>query len=71
MQCSRLKWIVFVAVLIWSVTCASVRAQSAAEMDKARMDAAIRFAETVLKYGRDTYGEKHTPVFTVHLMRTP
>ena len=32
-------------------------------MDKTRMDAAIRFAETVLKYGRDTYGEKHTPLF--------
>ncbi|MBW2149320.1 MAG: hypothetical protein JRI22_20145 [Deltaproteobacteria bacterium] len=33
------------------------------DMDKARMDAAIHFAETVLKYGRDIYGKKHTPLF--------
>ena len=75
MQCSRLKWIVFVAVLIWSVTCASVRAENAAEMDKARVAAAVKFGETVLKYGRDTYGEKHTPVFTdsldVDTMKAP
>ena len=32
-------------------------------MDKARMDAVVTFANTVLKYGRDTYGEKHTPLF--------
>ena len=64
MHCNRLKVIVFVAVLIWCVTCGSVRAESRADMDKARMDAAIRFAETVLKYGRDTYGKKHTPLFT-------
>ena len=31
--------------------------------DKARMDAAIKFADTVLEHGRDTYGEKHTPLF--------
>ena len=44
-------------------------------MDKARMDVAIHFAETVLKYGRDTYGEKHTPLFTdsldVDTMKAP
>ena len=43
---------------------ALARADTPEAMDKARMDAVIRFAETVLKHGRDTYGEKHTPVFT-------
>jgi hypothetical protein len=37
-------------------------APDAAAMDKARMDAAIQFAETVLQHGRDAYGEKHTPL---------
>ena len=39
-------------------------APDAAAMDKARMDAAIQFAETVLQHGRDTYGEKHTPLIS-------
>lgn len=75
MQRSRLKWIVFVTALSLCVTCGSVRAKTAADMDKARMDAAIRFAETVLRLGRDTYGEKHTPLFTdvldVDTMKAP
>ncbi|MHC4177403.1 MAG: hypothetical protein ACYSWU_07850 [Planctomycetota bacterium] len=45
------------------------------DTDEARMNAAIQFAETVLKYGRDTYGEKHTPLFTdsldVDTMKAP
>ena len=40
------------------------RKKTVAQMDKARMDAAVKFGGTVLKYGRDTYGETHTPLFT-------
>jgi len=51
------------------------RTENPSDMDKARMEAALRFAETVLKYGRDTYGEKHTPLFTdvldVDTMKAP
>jgi len=51
------------------------RGKTVAQMDKARMDAAVKFGETVLKYGRDTYGEKHTPLFTdsldVDTMKAP
>jgi len=42
----------------------AAQGKTVAQMDKARMDAAVKFAETVLKYGRDTYGAKHTPLFT-------
>ena len=31
--------------------------------DEGRMAALVRFADTVLEHGRDTYGEKHTPLF--------
>ena len=31
--------------------------------DADRMAALVRFAETVLEHGRDTYGERHTPLF--------
>ena len=44
-------------------TFAADPAPDAAAMDKARMDAAVQFAETVLKHARDVYGEKHTPLF--------
>jgi len=44
-------------------TFAADPAPDASAMDKARMDAAIQFAETVLKHARDVYGEKHTPLF--------
>ena len=75
MQRSRLIWTVLVMALAPYVPCAGVRAESPSDMDKARMDAAIQFAETVLKYGRDTYGEKHTPLFTdmldVDTMKAP
>jgi len=36
MQRSRLKWIVLVAALSLCVTCRSVRAKTAADVDKAR-----------------------------------
>ena len=75
MQYNRLESIVFAAVLTWCATCGSASARSAADMDKARMNAAVKFAETVLKYGRDTYGEKHTPLFAdmleVDTLRAP
>lgn len=31
------------------------------------MHALIQYAETIIKHGRDTYGEKHTPLFTDYL----
>ena len=31
--------------------------------DEARMAALVRYAETTLVHGRDTYGEEHTPLF--------
>jgi hypothetical protein len=63
MQCYRLLLTVFLVVLTLGVTREGMCSENAQAMDKARMDAAIKFAETVLKYGRDTYGEKHTPLF--------
>ena len=67
--------IVCAALLFPCVHGRCVSADSTEAMDKARMDAAIHFAETVLKYGRDTYGKKHTPLFTdaldVDTMRAP
>lgn len=42
-------------------------AKTPAEMDDVRMAAVVQFAETVLKHGRDRYGEKHTPLFTDNL----
>ena len=53
----------------------TLQAQSPEAMDRARMEAVVQFAETVLKHGRDTYGEKHTPLFVdtldVDTMRAP
>lgn len=39
-------------------------AKTPEEMDQARIAAVVQFAKTVLKHGRDRYGEKHTPLFT-------
>ena len=35
----------------------------AAVSDQDRMEALVRYAESMLKHGRDIYGEEHTPLF--------
>lgn len=34
-----------------------------ADTDRVRMEALVRYAETTLLHGRDTYGKEHTPLF--------
>ncbi len=63
MRC--LSGIHIVAGLILIVTaspCASAE-QSPSEQSSKYLDAVREFADNVLKYGRDTYGPKHTPLF--------
>lgn len=75
MQCNKLLLTVLLVVPTLSLTREGACSEKTSAMDNARMDAAMRFAETVLKYGRDTYGEKHTPLFTdtldVDTMKAP
>lgn len=47
----------------------SSRLQAAPKADEKSkiMDALVHYAETIIKHGRDTYGEKHTPLFSDYL----
>ncbi len=71
MRLRILSLVAFIAIVFHS----NAIAADVAQQDEARMNAVIHFAETVLKYGRDTYGEKHTPLFTdtldVDTMKAP
>ncbi|MHC4555896.1 MAG: ankyrin repeat domain-containing protein [Planctomycetota bacterium] len=50
-------------VLFVIALAAFLPANSSAEEDSKYLDAVREFADNVLKYGRDTYGPKHTPLF--------
>jgi len=73
--CRFLTMLLCVATMLTSAADVGAQGKTVAQMDKARMAAAVKFGETVLKYGRDTYGETHTPLFTdlldVDTMKAP
>lgn len=75
MSSIRLRWALLMTALLFSVGIPAAAEEAKETMDKAWMNAVIRFAETVLEHGRDTYGEKHTPLFTdtldVDTMKAP
>ena len=63
MKSMKWKAVFLAACLVFSAAGKGAARADQRAGDKARMDAAVQFAETVLKYGRDTYGAKHTPLF--------
>ncbi|MHC4464267.1 MAG: ankyrin repeat domain-containing protein [Planctomycetota bacterium] len=50
-------------VLLFALLCRPVVAGQSRNKDSKYLDAVREFADNVLKYGRDTYGPKHTPLF--------
>jgi len=54
--------IVFVLTTCWVLVCPSSEPPDPNQSSK-YLDAIREFADNVLKYGRDTYGPKHTPLF--------
>ena len=65
---SSRRWTLVSAALF--TTCLSftaTRATPTPPTDRDRMAAVVQFAETVLEHGRDTYGEKHTPLIPDYL----
>ena len=64
---SLFRWFVVVCWLMMSCHSFTAGAAPKPPTDKDRMDAVVRFAETILEHGRDTYGEKHTPLFPDNL----
>jgi len=54
-----------VSVIVWVFIClmALCGGDACADENTKYLDAVIEFADNVLKYGRDTYGPKHTPLF--------
>ena len=56
--------LVRIVLVTWGLTTTAPRAFGGAPNDPNRYLNAVRtFADNVLKYGRDTYGPKHTPLF--------
>jgi len=63
MRVRFVNWPVFGIFLIWQFSiCLGTETSDANESTK-YLDAVRTFADNVLKYGRDTYGPKHTPLF--------
>ncbi|MEM7231847.1 MAG: hypothetical protein AAF517_06725, partial [Planctomycetota bacterium] len=68
--------LVVLTFCVSGVLCVScVRAAPRSPSDDDRFAALVKFGETVLKHGRDVYGEKHTPLFVdfldVSTLRAP
>ncbi|MBA7634361.1 hypothetical protein ES703_41945 [subsurface metagenome] len=51
------------AVLLFIALAVFPAGNSYADEDTKYVEAVREFADNVLKYGRDTYGPKHTPLF--------
>jgi len=51
------------ALLVTLALAAALPASLTADESSKYLDAVRQFADNVLKYGRDTYGPKHTPLF--------
>jgi len=63
MRGKLLKQLIFGILLIFQLPiCLGTETQDANDSSK-YLDAVREFADNVLKYGRDTYGPKHTPLF--------
>ncbi len=54
-------------ILNFGLTFSSIQADPHSLSDAERMAAVTKFAETILKHGRDTYGKKHSPLFIDYL----
>lgn len=55
-------WLMFTILLISQLSVRFAKTSDVNESTK-YLDAVREFADNVLKYGRDTYGPKHTPLF--------
>ena len=63
MRGKLLRWLIFGIVLIFQHSvCLATETPDPNESTK-YLDAIRTFADNLLKYGRDTYGSKHTPLF--------
>ena len=63
MRCMSSIHIVAGLILIITASPCLSAEQSASEPSSKYLDAVREFADNVLKYGRDMYGPKHTPLF--------
>ncbi|UCE46324.1 MAG: hypothetical protein JSW47_11955 [Phycisphaerales bacterium] len=54
---------IFEVILLAICLAVLLTGNSWADEDSKYLDAVRTFADNVLKYGRDTYGPKHTPLF--------
>jgi len=54
--------IIFITTACFALPGSSTEAPAPSDPNR-YLDAVREFAENVLKYGRDTYGPKHTPLF--------
>ena len=64
---ARRRTVVSAALITTCLLFTAARTEPAPPADEARMAAVVQFAETVLEHGRDTYGEKHTPLIADYL----
>ncbi|MFN0126581.1 MAG: discoidin domain-containing protein [Verrucomicrobiales bacterium] len=65
-QAHRLLRLTVAAALLSTTTIGNAVA-AAPPTDKERMDGLVNYAETILKHGRDVYGEKETPLIPNYL----
>ncbi|MDA0815920.1 MAG: hypothetical protein O2924_05075, partial [Chloroflexi bacterium] len=62
-----LRWTATAALLCIAIPESRAGAAPEPPSDKDRLDGLVKFAETLLKHGRDVYGKKHTPLIPNYL----